>query len=163
MADNGFGKKIEDFGQNVWKKAQSAVDIVSLNNDIGTKSRELEAIYTEIGRSYCTEQAEAAKAAYPERFDEAARLFSEIDALEEKVRRRKGVKKCPRCGEQVVLSAAFCPKCGSEVPTPEPEPEPEAECKAEPVVETDATFCASCGASLSEGDVFCPRCGKARA
>ncbi len=149
MADNDFGKKIEDFGQNIWKKAQSAVDIVSLNNDLSTKSRELSQVYAELGAACCKQQSAETEKNFPQLYEEARQLAAEIDALQEKVQRKKGVKKCPGCGELVSLGAAYCAKCGARVPDPAPEPE------AEP----DTGVYSGCGAPLDEDDAFCSQCG----
>lgn len=149
MTDSDFGKKIEDFGQNIWKKAQSAVDVVSINNDISTKSRELSQIYAELGAAYCKQCGEDAQKTFPQLYGEAQQLAAEIDALQEKLQRKKGVKKCPGCGALAPLGTAYCSQCGTRVPEPEPEPAPAP----------DAAACKACGAPMDDGDSFCARCG----
>jgi len=151
MADKDFGKKIGDFGQNIWKKAQGAVDSVSLKNDIGTAKRELALVYTEIGSSFCKQMPDKAEKAFPQLYGEAMALEAELVRLEEKRQRIKGIRKCPDCGETVPQGAAYCAKCGARVPELEPEPEPEED----PV-------CKACGEPLEEGDAFCSSCGEKR-
>jgi len=92
MAENEFGKKVGDFGRNVWGKAQDVVDIATLKNDIHARNRELSVIYAEIGEAYCKQQSAAARKSFPELYEEANALEGEIDRLQEKVQRRKGVK-----------------------------------------------------------------------
>jgi len=148
MAENEFGKKVGDFGRNVWGKAQDVVDIATLKNDIHARNRELSVIYAEIGEAYCKQQSAAARKSFPELYEEANALESEIDRLQEKVQRRKGVKKCPGCGEMILVRAAYCNKCGTKVPDPE--------------TEGDDQLCRNCGASLDDEDVFCSCCGTKR-
>ena len=151
MADKDFGKKIGDFGQNIWKKAQGAVDGVSLKNDIATIKRELAQIYTEVGTAFCKQTPDKAEKAFPQLFSEAAALEAELVRLQDKLQRIKGIRKCPGCGETVPQGAAFCAKCGTRVPEPEPEPEPEPD---------EAPICRVCGATLEQGSAFCSCCGE---
>lgn len=46
-----LGKRIGALGQNVWRKAQDAYDIVRINNDAAARSRELADVYEQIGLS----------------------------------------------------------------------------------------------------------------
>ena len=147
MADD-FGKKVGDFGRNVWGKAQDAVDVVSLKNEINTKNRELNRIYAEIGEEYCRQQHSAAKKSYPVLTEKTEALEKEIDQLRDKIQRRKGIKKCPGCGEMILLRAAFCNKCGTRVPDPDPEDHDQ--------------LCRKCGKLLDDEDVFCSYCGSKR-
>ena len=49
---------------------------------------------------------------------------------------------CPNCAAETAPDAAFCPKCGTAVPT-----------------EDRKKFCHNCGRELADGDNFCPKCG----
>ena len=150
MADNEFGKKIKDFGQNVWKKAQNTVDGVSLQNDVNTKTREVSRLYEEIGRAFCQQRPEEADAAFPELYQQIHTLQDDIERLLDKLRRLKGMKVCPGCGATVQVEAPFCSQCGTRVPDPEPiavEPDP------------NGKFCHACGLWLEPDAMFCGGCG----
>lgn len=151
MADKDFGKKIGDFGQNIWKKTQGAVDSISIKNDIGTAKRELAQVYAELGSAFCKQTPDKAEKAFPQLYGEAMALEAEIVRLQEKLQRAKGIRKCPDCGETVPQGAAYCAKCGARVPELEPEPEPEED----PV-------CRACGEPLEEDAAFCSKCGEKR-
>lgn len=156
MSDD-FGKRIESFGQNIWKKAQSAVDTVTINSDIAAKTRELTQLYADIGREYCVSHGLDAEREMPELFEKASALAKEIADMQETLNLKKGFRKCLACGALVPVQAAFCPSCGAAMPPmPEPEPEPEPE-------KPDDDVCPACGRELDDDDKFCPACGAKRA
>ncbi len=156
MAED-LGKRIGAFGQNVWKKAQGAVSIVTLNSDIAAKTRELTDLYADIGKAYCIQHPEDAVTAFPELCNHAFALANEISQLQEQVLLEKGLLKCQACGAMVPAPAAFCPTCGAAMPKPEPQPEPEP---AEP--EPNPNACPNCGADMEPEDVYCASCGAKR-
>ena len=156
MADD-LGKRIESFGQNIWKKAQGAVNTVTVNADISAKSRELTQLYADIGREYCVAHGADAEREMPELFKKATDLAGEIADMQEMLNLRKGFRKCPSCSALVPVQAAFCPTCGAAMPPlPEPEPAPE------PEEEKDDDACPACGAEMDDDDKFCPACGAKR-
>lgn len=155
MSDD-FSKRIESFGQSVWKKAQGAVNIVGKNSDIAAKTQELKELYADIGKAYCITHPEAAQTEFPDLCGKAAALTSEITRLQDEILQAKGFQKCAACGALVPAPAAFCSSCGASMPQPpSPEPEPAPEPEAEPV-------CGNCGATLHEQDLFCAACGTKR-
>ncbi|MEG1524103.1 MAG: zinc ribbon domain-containing protein [Clostridia bacterium] len=149
MADD-FSKRIETFGQNVWKKAQGAVDIVGLNTDIGIKTKELTQLYTDIGREYCIVHSEQAKAEIPELYEKAYLLAKKISDLEEEIQRCKGLRKCTSCGSMTSIQSTFCPNCGIAMPAVDPRNEPYS------------NSCGNCGARMESEDQFCASCGAKR-
>jgi DNA-directed RNA polymerase subunit RPC12/RpoP len=54
--------------------------------------------------------------------------------------------RCPHCGVNIVVGAAFCQTCGKRISEEETAP---------PV-----HFCIQCGAQLRENAQFCPQCGQ---
>ena len=155
MSDE-FGKKVERFGQDIWKKTQGAFGVLSKNSEIAAKSRELRSICAEIGQQYCDRHAMEADNEFPEHCAQALLLIQEIAALEAEVLAQKGCRKCVTCGESIAVIAAFCPHCGAAQPKEEP-----------PVVETpldsaDEWICPNCGAKADEDDAFCAACGVKR-
>lgn len=152
MAED-LGKRIGAFGQNVWKKAQGAVNIVAMNNDIAAKTRALTELYAKIGEAYCCAHREMAAGTFPELSSQAFALAEEIAGLEELVQLEKGLLKCPACGAMAPASAAFCPACGAAMPEPAPKTP-----DREPLPER----CDACGAAMETEDVFCSACGRKR-
>jgi hypothetical protein len=133
MADD-FGKKVERFGQDVWKKptdtvstigkkTSEAVGVIGKNADIAGKHHDLTEIYTEIGKQLVEAHAAEAGSLFPEQFEKVRQLKCEIDDLESQLLQQKGCRKCASCGEAIPLTVAFCPKCGA----PQPKQDAEAE------------------------------------
>ena len=155
MAED-LGKRIGAFGQYVWKKAQGAYDIVSINSDVAAKSRDLADVYTEIGRAYCAAHPGGTANEFPALCEKAAALEKEIAALNDTVLHIRGRVRCPACGEEAPGSAAFCPACGAKLAPREPDEEPACEA-------AETRVCRACGAALEASDVFCPACGAKQA
>lgn len=151
-----FGKKVERFGQDIWRKTQGAFGVLSKNTEIAAKSRELRTVYTEIGRQYCSKHAAEAGNEFPELCAQALQMAQEIATLETEVLAQKGCRKCASCGESVAITAAFCPSCGAAQPKEEP-PVEEASFDAE-----DGWVCPGCGAKADDDDAFCSVCGAKR-
>jgi len=118
MADD-FGKKIERFGQDVWKKTTETVGVIGKNAEIASKTRELDDLYTDIGRQYFERHTDSVTKEFPALAERAQALSKEIADLEDQILQQKGYRKCVSCGESVSQTAAFCAACGAAQPQPE--------------------------------------------
>lgn len=154
MAED-FGKKIERFGQDIWKKTTDAVGAISKSAEVSNKTRELKTVYANIGEQYCAKHAEQAAAEFIELTERAKVLEGEIAELEAQILEQRGSKKCVECGEQIAFGAAFCSNCGATQPKPEPDPEEEPEV-------VDGWVCPACGHQMGSADAFCSACGVKR-
>ena len=155
MAED-FGKKIERFGQDVWKKTTDAVGSISKSAEAANKARELKAVYADIGKQFCEKHPAQANDEFGELAQRASDLVREIDALEAQIREQRGSKKCVECGEEIPLAAAYCSKCGAKQPKPAQEPVEEPEV-------IDSWKCPACGRQMASADAFCTACGTKRA
>jgi RNA polymerase subunit RPABC4/transcription elongation factor Spt4 len=155
MAED-FGKKVERFGQDVWKKTTDTFGVIGKNAEIASKSRELRTVYAEIGRQYCSKHAQETGNEFPDLCAQAYEMATEIAALEEQVLRQRGLRKCANCGESISRKAAFCPHCGEKQPEEEPiDGDNET-------VEPDGWVCPACGTAMAQDDQFCSSCGTKR-
>jgi len=155
MAED-FGKKVERFGQDVWKKTTDTFGVIGKNAEIASKSRELRTVYAEIGRQYCSKHAQETGNEFPELCAQAYEMATEISDLETQVLKQRGLRKCTSCGESISKIAAFCPHCGAQQPKEEPAAD-EAE-SDEPAGWT----CPNCNASMGPDDQYCSSCGTKR-
>jgi RNA polymerase subunit RPABC4/transcription elongation factor Spt4 len=155
MAED-FGKKVERFGQDVWKKTTDTFGVIGKNAEIASKSRELRTVYAEIGRQYCSKHAQETGNEFPELCTQAYEMATEISVLEEQVLGQRGLRKCGNCGESISRKAAFCPHCGTQQPKEEPV---EADDDAPG---TDGWVCPTCGTAMAQDDQFCASCGTKR-
>lgn len=154
MAED-FGKKIERFGQDIWKKTTDAVGALSKSAEVANKTRELKTVYASIGEQFCAKHAEQAADEFGELAQRAKDLEIEVAELEAQILEQRGSKKCLECGEQIAFGADFCSKCGAAQPKPEPEPEEEPEV-------VDGWACTVCGHLMGSADAFCSACGAKR-
>ena len=79
--------------------------------------------------------------------NQIASVDAEIIYQEKRKLAVKGLRKCEKCGNILVLDSSFCNKCGE---------------KLEPLfAESDAgqPVCPVCGSPYTEGAVFCTACG----
>ena len=156
MADD-FGKKVEQFGQDIWKKTTDVFNVISKNTEIAGKQRELRMVYAEIGKLYCAKHGAEAGNEFHEQCERALAMAKEIEELEQEVLQHRGRRKCEKCGESIPSDVAFCPHCGAAQPKVEPEA-PEAD--AAEVI--DSWICPVCGAKMDEDDQYCTTCGAKR-
>lgn len=62
----------------------------------------------------------------------------------------KGIKKCPRCGNEIVKTALFCTNCGFSLAPAVKEEEKE---------KVGGNICPKCNTDLPDGAAFCIECG----
>lgn len=158
MAED-FGKKIERFGQDIWKKTTDAVGSIGKSAEAANKARELKGVYANIGKQFCEKHPGQAADEFAELAGRAKELEAEISVLQEQILEQRGSKKCVSCGEQIPLGSTFCSKCGAAQPQSDPEPEEPADDETEVV---DGWTCPACGAKLGNEDAFCTACGAKR-
>ncbi|MCR4688662.1 MAG: hypothetical protein K5745_03820 [Saccharofermentans sp.] len=122
-------------------------NIANFQKSIQEKKNTIRRNYDEIGHLYygqykdinidCTKDINA-------KCDAITRLNEEIEELEIKILRERGLKRCPVCRTENNLAYAFCFKCGARfddedsVPAPEAAPKAEAPKAEEPEVEAEA-------------------------
>lgn len=84
---------------------------------------------------------------YLEPVSQIIALDKELDYQEKRKLAVKGLRKCEKCGNILVLDSAFCNKCGEKLA-----PLFTAETTVQPV-------CPVCGSPYKEDAVFCTSCG----
>ena len=86
-----------------------------------------------------------------ERIQKISSLNAEILECKENIKQIKGVTKCPNCGADVSLDAAFCNACGTKIP-------PAA--KVEDISSNESgALCPKCHNPVTAGNAFCNHCG----
>ena len=160
MAED-FGKKVEQFGQDIWKKTTDVFNVISKNTEIAGKQRELRLAYAEIGKLYCEKHGSESGSEFQEQCERALAMKKEIEELEQEVLQHRGRSKCAKCGELIDSAVAFCPHCGAPQPKEEPVEEP-AEEPAEEAEVINSWICPVCGAKMDEDVQFCTVCGAKR-
>ena len=144
-----LGKRLTDAGQNVAQQTKNLADVTQLNSAISDREKKISQLYLNIGQLYYEEHKGDSTAEHQEIIEEINALYAEIAQNREKIKQIKGVVKCPKCGADVPLNAAFCNACGTKME------------RAGSVSETNGAqrHCPVCHAAVSAEDAFCNNCG----
>lgn len=130
---------------------QKQKNIANFQKAIDEKRYTISKNYDEIGRLYYGQFVDINvdnTKTINSKCDTITKLKDEIEELDVKILREKGLKKCPVCRTENNLSYAFCFKCGArfddndsvaapEAAAPAPAPAPAAEKPAEPEVKEE--------------------------
>ena len=144
-----LGKRLTDAGQSVAQQTKNLADVTQLNSAISDREKKISQLYLNIGQLYYEEHKGDSSAEHREIIEEIDALHAEIAQNREKIKQIKGVVKCPNCGADVSLSAAFCNACGAKI-------------ERDGVVNTNneaQRYCPVCHAAVNAEDSFCNNCG----
>ena len=144
-----IGKKQTDAGQNVAQQTKSFAEVTKLSGAISDKEKQIAQIYAQIGQAYYQRHCQDPGAEEWEQIQSINALLAEIARHREEIKQIKGVTKCPGCGAEVPLHAAYCSACGARVP---------AEETAAPAA-PGTRVCPCCGAPAEADSAFCNSCG----
>lgn len=144
-----LGKRLTDAGQNVAQQTKNLADVTQLNSAISDREKKISQLYLNIGQLYYEEHKGDSTADHQEIIGEINALYAEIAQNREKIKQIKGVVKCPKCGADVPLNAAFCNACGTKME------------RVDSISETNGAqrHCPICHAVVSAEDSFCNNCG----
>ena len=150
-----LGKKISDAGQGVAKSSRNAMDIAKLNSAISDKKKQIAQGFSAIGEKYYLLHKDDVEEALAPIVGDINALYAEIHDFEEQIKTIRGVVKCPNCGADIPLNAAFCSSCGAPAPLSEKPveavPEGARECpNCHKLMSAENKFCTSCGTKLDE-------------
>ncbi|MDY2727230.1 MAG: zinc ribbon domain-containing protein [Anaerostipes faecalis] len=144
-----IGKKITNAGQNVAQQTKNFTDVTQLNSAISEREKKISQLFLNVGQMYYEAHKHDPEAQYQEDITEISNLYSEIAQSQEKIKQIKGVVKCPQCGADVPLNAAFCNACGARI-------------ERGSAAETNGgvhKICPVCHSTVDPEDSFCNHCG----
>ena len=147
-----LGKKLTDAGQGVAQQARNTADIARLNSAISEKKKLIAADMAALGERYYAAHKDDPSAELSDLVSAINSLNEEIHRCEEEIKQIKGVTKCPGCGADVPLGAAFCSVCGKPAEQPAPViPEGMRECpNCHRPVPAENKFCTNCGTKMDD-------------
>ena len=143
---DGLGKKITQTSQDVVQKTKDTAEILKINGLISDEEKQIETIYTELGKRYYESHIDSYEQDYAMLISAIKESKEKIATYEEQVKKLKGLVPCPICGADVTYGAPFCSACGAQLVNT-------ANANA------NVNRCTNCGVPLSEGSQFCTNCG----
>lgn len=144
-----LGKRLTDAGQNVAQQTKNLADVTQLNSAISDREKKISQLLFDIGQLYYESHKSDSNAENREIIDQINTLHIEIAQDREKIKHIKGVVKCPKCGSDVPLNAAFCNACGAKI---------EREVNVNGLSQGQR-YCPVCHTVVAAEDSFCNNCG----
>lgn len=145
-----LGKKLSDAGQGVAQQTKNFADVARLNSAISDKEKQIAQLYQSIGQAYYQRHQDDAAPDFPAETEQIKKLLEEINQNQEEIKQIKGIVKCPNCGADVPVQAAFSNACGTKMAPSAPPAQVSAE---------EMRICPACGAMLGKDNLFCTHCG----
>lgn len=146
-----LGEKLSKAAHSVAEFFRNAAAIGRLNRTIGEKRKQISRSYAALGENYYQLHRDDAEGKLAPVANDITALYREIYDCEEQIKLIRGVVKCPNCGSDIPLKAAFCSACGAPAPAvrrTEP-PEGTVECPGcHEFVSKENNFCTKCGTKL---------------
>lgn len=159
---DSIGKKITETSQDAIQKTKELTEIAKINTCISEEEKNIEQskkiigelVYENFRTKTEEEIAEGIKSDAIKNWEaitnEICKCMSSeknIQLLNEKIKKLKGIDKCPACGNEVPYDAAFCNHCGNKL-------------EIRNINSSDEKYCPECGTKILGDAVFCTNCGK---
>ncbi|TDT51879.1 zinc ribbon domain-containing protein [Fonticella tunisiensis] len=111
-----IAKSVEGSAKYVAKKSGDMVEITKLGREIASQEGKIKNLYYELGRLFY-ERYGGEKDFDKDISDICVQInekYKIILGIKEKIASLKGMKICPRCGQELDIKIAYCPMCGTK-------------------------------------------------
>jgi len=149
---NKLGNKISSGANVVANKTKDLAGTAKINMQISQDESRINAIFTEIGKTYYNKNATNPSEEFMASFQEITTIIARIEASKLQIQQIKGSKTCTNCGKEIAANVAFCAACGTKAPEA-----PVVEVAAENV--SVLVTCPGCGKTEDSSVSFCSACG----
>ena len=109
-----LSETLTNASKDVSQKAKDLSGVAKLTMDIHTKEDQVQKLYAQIGKLYFEEHKDEEPAAY-EQMPQIKETLAVIEDMKKELMELKGAKVCPRCGQEVKASDAYCKSCGAKI------------------------------------------------
>lgn len=152
-----------DVGQ-IKTVVEDGSEIIKLKSSISDEERNMEHIFKEIGKKYLLIYGESNETQFRDLVILAKDTEGKIKSYKKQIQTIKGIKICPKCGEELSANSSFCNNCGAVIPKDNGDL---IECQnCGKMIPREKKFCAYCGAKVEipenkpiEENIVCPNCG----
>lgn len=172
-----LGKMATDIAYVAVYKTGAARKIRKINMMLEDESRNIDALYLEIGKAYFDAHLADTDCEFSDKVLAIKEAQQKIEDGEKKKLILRKVQRCEKCGAEMPETMLYCIACGNKMPVTE-EHEVCAHCATSmpkgmrfctecgnrllgATIEEQniSTVCASCGAKLKKQNSFCTECG----
>lgn len=129
-----LGKAISGKSKEAATKVRDLTEILQLKNRLSGEKEKVNKAYINLGKAYYDRHEAFAEEEYAQDFEIIRAGLLSISELEDEIASLEGTRICAECGAKVEKEAAFCSRCGAQMPLKQAEPE-----KGES--ETEDNFC----------------------
>ena len=126
--------KMKKATQDVVRGAKEFTDTARQNSLIAEEHKQIEALYSQIGKLYCETGGSDPETALGKLCIAVSSAFERIEKYNEEIRQIKGTKRCPVCGVDIPIASTFCGACGNKIVEDAP-PAPVVQAQPTPVVQ----------------------------
>lgn len=118
-----LGKAISGKSREAATKVRDLTEILQLKSRLSSEKEKVNKAYINLGKAYYDRHEASAEEEYPEDFDTIRSGLLKISELEEEIISLEGTRICAECGAKVEKGAAFCGRCGAQMPLKQEETE----------------------------------------
>lgn len=143
-----IGGKLSNAGRAVARFFRNIGDIWRLNRTISEKRKQIARSCAALGENYYQLHRDDAEENLAPVVNDIKTLYRDMYDCEEQIKLIRGVVKCPNCGGDIPLNAAFCSACGAPAPA-----------VRRPEAPAGMVECPGCHELVSKENNFCTKCG----
>lgn len=118
-----LGKAISGKSREAATKVRDLTEILQLKSKLSSEKEKVNKAYINLGKAYYDRHEASAEEEYQEDFDMIRTGLLKISELEEEIVSLEGTRICAECGAKVEKGAAFCGRCGAQMPLKQEETE----------------------------------------
>ncbi len=143
-----LSKRLTVVGQEAASQTKIFAETTKINAKISDEEKQINNLYLQLGKICFENNRDNPDSRYSDIVNNIKDAQTRIVFHRDELRRARGLKSCPQCGEDVPINSQFCNFCGSKVPEVEPQ---------SPEIITNK--CPHCGAPVDDKSAFCLVCG----
>lgn len=118
-----LGKALSGKGKEAATKVRDLTEILQLKNKLSSEKEKVNKAYINLGMAYYDRHEASAEEEYAQDFETIRSGLLRISELEDEISSLEGTRICAECGAKVEKGAAFCSRCGAQMPLKQTEPE----------------------------------------
>lgn len=118
-----LGKAISGKSREAATKVRDLTEILQLKSKLSSEKEKVNKAYINLGKAYYDRHEVSAEEEYADDFEAIRAGLLKISELEEEIISLEGTRICAECGAKVEKGAAFCGRCGAQMPLKQEETE----------------------------------------